>query len=134
MLNKSFFLGRLTKDPELTKTEKGASRTRFNIAVQKDYVQDGESVDYIPIVCWNRLAESVNLYCYKGRMVLVEAHIQTRSYNGSQGQRKFVMDIIADKVTFLGSGKKDDSSLEENTTNLDVNENSYEIKEDDINF
>lgn len=134
MLNKSFFLGRLTKDPELTKTEKGASRTIFNIAVQKDYVQDGESVDYIPIVCWNRLAESVNLYCYKGRMVLVEAHIQTRSYNDSQGQRKFVMDIIADKVTFLGSGKKDDSSLEENTTNLDVNENSYEIKEDDINF
>ena len=134
MLNKSFFLGRLTKDPELTKTEKGASRTRFNIAVQKDYVQDGESVDYIPIVCWNRLAESVNLYCYKGRMVLVEAHIQTRSYNDSQGQRKFVMDIIADNVTFLGSGKKDDSSLEENTTNLDVNENSYEIKEDDINF
>ena len=54
MLNKAFFLGRLTKDPELTKTEKGASRTRFNIAVQKDYVQDGESVDYIPIVCWNR--------------------------------------------------------------------------------
>lgn len=105
MLNKAFFLGRLTKDPELTKTEKGASRTRFNIAVQKDYVQDGESVDYIPIVCWNRLAESVNLYCYKGRMVQVEAHIQTRSYNDSQGQRKFVMDIIADKVTFLGSGK-----------------------------
>ena len=67
-------------------------------------------------------------------MVQVEAHIQTRSYNDSQGQRKFVMDIIADKVTFLGSGKKDDSSLEENTTNLDVNDNSYEIKEDDINF
>lgn len=67
-------------------------------------------------------------------MVQVEAHIQTRSYNDSQGQRKFVMDIIADKVTFLGAGKKDDSSMEENTTNLDVNENSYEIKEDDINF
>lgn len=69
MLNKAFFLGRLTKDPELTKTEKGASRTRFNIAVQKDYVQDGESVDYIPIVCWNRLAESVNLYCYKANYI-----------------------------------------------------------------
>ena len=54
-MNKVILIGRLTKDPELTKTEKGASRTRFNIAVQKDYVQDGESVDYIPIVCWNRL-------------------------------------------------------------------------------
>lgn len=61
-------------------------------------------------------------------MVQVEAHIQTRSYNDSQGQRKFVMDIIADKVTFLGSGKKDDSSLEENTTNLDVNENFMKSK------
>ena len=107
MLNKVVLIGRLTKDPDLRYTKSGIAVARFTLAVDRGFKnQDGEKqADFIPITVWWGAAESCAKYLAKGRLVAVSGRIQTGSYD-KDGQRVYTTDVVADEVTFLEWGNK----------------------------
>lgn len=114
-MNKVILIGRLARDPELRTTGSGISMTRFTIAVSRPVNQAGgqPQTDFVGCIAWRRQAENIAKYCSKGSQVAVEGRIQTGSYDGTDGQKHYTTDIIADNVTFLGSRS---SSLNDSTS------------------
>lgn len=106
MLNRVILVGRLTRDPETRYLPSGVNVTNFSIAVDRNFVgQDGQKgTDFIPIVTWRKLAELCANYLSKGRLVAVSGRLQTRSYDGQDGQRRYVTEVVADEVQFLDRG------------------------------
>jgi len=98
-MNKAMIIGNLTKDPEVRKTASDISVCTFTVAVSRQF--NREETDFIPVVVWRKLAELCGQYLAKGRKVAVFGRIQTRSYEGNDGQRRYVTEIIADDVEFL---------------------------------
>ena len=111
-MNKVFLIGRLTRDPELRYTGNNTPVTSFTIAVNRTYTnQAGErEADFIPVVVWRRQAESVKNYLSQGSQVVVEGRIQVRNYDDQNGDRRYVTEVIADSVEFIGSKKDSQSS------------------------
>lgn len=111
-MNKVFLIGRLTRDPELRYTGNNTPVTSFTIAVNRNYTnQAGErEADFIPVVVWRRQAESVKNYLSQGSQVAVEGRIQVRNYDDQNGDRRYVTEVIADSVEFIGSKKDSQSS------------------------
>jgi single-strand DNA-binding protein len=110
-LNKALLIGRLTKDPEMRYTPSGTAVTNFSIATNRwSTGPDGERkefTDYHNIVAYNagkrNLAEIVAQYTRKGALVFIEGRIQTRSWEGQDGQKRRTTEIIANDVQFLDS-------------------------------
>ena len=111
-MNKVFLIGRLTRDPELRYTGNNTAVTSFTIAVNRTYTNKaGErEADFIPVVVWRRQAESVKNYLSQGSQVAVEGRIQVRNYDDQNGDRRYVTEVIADSVEFIGSKKDSQSS------------------------
>lgn len=103
MLNKVILIGRLTRDPDVRTTANNISVATFTLAVDRSYTnQQGErEADFIPIVVWRNLAETCGRYLTKGRLVAVSGRIQTRNYEGNDGQRRYITEVVADEVQFL---------------------------------
>lgn len=105
-MNRTFLVGRLTADPELRTTPNGIATTRITVAVNRIPGPNGERItDFINVVVWRRQAENVSKYCSKGSLVGIEGKIQSRSYDAQDGTRRYVTEVVADNVTFLGSAK-----------------------------
>ena len=103
MLNKIILMGRLTKDPELRKTQTGKSVVSFTLAVDRDYQKD--ACDFIDIVAWEGTAEFVNRYFFKGKMCLVEGSLQSRKWSDKQGNNRTSWEVQA-KSVYFGDDKK----------------------------
>lgn len=110
MLNKIFLMGRLTKDPELRRTQSGTTVASFSIAVDRDYGKRGEDkeTDFINIVAWRNTAEFVSKYFSKGRMAVVEGRLQIRDWTDKEGGKRRSVEVVADNIYF-GDSKKQDS-------------------------
>lgn len=106
-MNKIFLIGRLTKNPDLRYTPSGAAVCEFRLAVDRRFKnQNGEKeTDFINIVVWNKPAENCAKYLSKGRQTAVEGRLQIRSFDGKDGQRQWVTEVVADNVEFLSSGQ-----------------------------
>ncbi len=110
-LNKAMLIGRLTRDPEMRYTQSGTAMTRFGIATNRYGTgPDGERkefTDFHNVVAWNQgkrnLAEICAQYLKKGSMVYVEGRLQTRSWEGQDGQKRTTTEINAQDVQFLES-------------------------------
>jgi len=101
-MNKVFFIGRLTADPEIRYTQNTTPVANFRIAVRRIRKQEGgPDVDYFPVVAWGRLAEIVRDYCNKGRQVAVIGRLQTRSWESQDGNIHYVTEVIAEELTLL---------------------------------
>ena len=111
MLNKIFLMGRLTRDPELRKTQSGIAVASFTLAVDRDYKpQDGErETDFIDIVAWRGTGEFVSKYFTKGRMAVVEGRLQVRDWTDKDGNKRRNTEVIADNVYFGDSKKVSES-------------------------
>lgn len=109
MLNQTVIVGRIVRDPELKETDTGKKVTNITVAVPRSYKNiNGEyETDYIPCVLWKGVAESTSQYCKKGDLVGIKGRIQSRSYEIEE-DKKFVVELIAEKVTFLSSKKADE--------------------------
>jgi len=116
MLNKVVLIGRLTKDPENRVISTGNEVCTFTLAVDRTFKsRDGErATDFIPIVAWGKTAELAGKYLSKGRQTAVSGRIQTRSYEAKDGTMRYVTEVVAEEVTFLGS-KRDSSAVEYNS-------------------
>ena len=108
MLNKIILMGRLTRDPELRRTQSGTAVTSFSLAVDRDFKsQSGEKeTDFIDIVAWRSTAEFVSKYFTKGRMAVVEGRLQIRDWTDRDGGKRRSAEVIADNVYF-GDSRRD---------------------------
>ncbi len=149
-MNKAIIIGRLTRDPEMRTTTSGINSTTFTVAVSRNYTNpNGErETDFLNCVAWRKQAENIAKYCTKGSQVAVEGRIQTRSYDAQDGTKRYVTEIIADNVTFLGAKGSNvisdnnfvgDSAISDIAT-TDISEDPYKdfgevaISDDDLPF
>ena len=99
-------MGNLTRDPELRQTPNGQNVCGFSIALNRSYKDSSgewqEATDYVDIVAWGPLGERVSQYLSKGRRVLVQGRLQSRSWE-QDGQKRSKLEVIASDVTFLDS-------------------------------
>ena len=116
MLNKIFIMGRLTRDPELRRTQAGTSVASFTLAVDRDFKdkQTGErTTDFIDVVAWRQTAEFVSRYFSKGRSAVVEGRLQIRDWTDKEGNKRRSAEVIADSVYFGDSKREGGSSGQE---------------------
>ena len=163
MINRVVLVGRLTRDVEVRKTASGLSVATFTVACDRRMArgQDGnnqQSADFISCVAWRQAADFLGSYARKGALVGVEGRIQTRSYDNTQGQKVYVVEVICDSVQFLETRaarerqpqpqqqmqqpyqqpQNNDNFYDMKTVELekefDNSINTYDIMEDDIQF
>jgi single-strand DNA-binding protein len=151
-MNKAMLVGRLTRDPELRYTGANIPVATFTIAINRTYAnQNGErDADYINVVVWRKPAENIKNYLTQGSLVSVEGRIQTRTYDATDGSKRYVTEVVADSVQFLetksqsrsrGQNNNDFDFSKEAPKTTDVNEDpfadfgsSIEISDDDLPF
>lgn len=104
-MNKVILAGRLTKDPEVRYTQTGVAVASFTLAVNRRFSKE-KVADFIPIVVWDKIAEIVGNNLVKGSQVLIEGRIQIRSYEAQDGSKRYVTEVIANDVEFMGSKPK----------------------------
>jgi len=116
-LNKVMIIGRLTRDPELKSTPSGVNVCQIGVATSYVYTnqatgQKVENTEFHNIVMWRKLGEIANQYLKKGSQVFIEGRLQTRSWDGKDGQKRYRTEIVADNMIMLGkpSGSSGGSS------------------------
>ncbi len=105
MLNKAILIGRLTRDPDVKYLQNGTPVASFTLAIDRTFKnKDGQKeADFIPVVAWRKTAELCGKYLAKGSQVAVSGRIQTRSYDANDGSKRYVTEVVADEVHFIGS-------------------------------
>ena len=107
-MNKIIVIGNLGRDPEMRYTPSGQGVTSFSVASNRRYTtaagEQREETEWFNVSAWGRLAELCNQYLTKGRQVYVEGRLQSRSFEGRDGQLRFVNEIHLTDVQFLGRG------------------------------
>lgn len=102
-MNKVILVGNLTRDPELRQTPQGVSVARFTIAVSRRYQKDGQQqTDFISCVAWRNTADFISKYFHKGSGIQLCGSIQSRSWDGQDGQKHYATEVVADEVSFNG--------------------------------
>ncbi len=107
-VNKVILVGNLGKDPEVRFTPSGRAVARFTLATTESWMDQEsgrqERTDWHNIVVWGKQAESCGQYLAKGRQVYVEGRITSRSYDDKDGNKRYITEIVAQRVQFLGGG------------------------------
>lgn len=109
-MNRVCIMGRLTRAPELRRTQSGTAVTSFALAVDDDFKdkQSGERKTYfIDVVAWRQTAEFVNQYFAKGRMAIVDGRLQSRKWDDKDGNKHTTVEVIADRVYFGDSKQQE---------------------------
>ena len=108
-LNFAIAMGRLTGDPELKHTANDLAFTRFSIAVDRVGKSTEKQTDFFNIVAWGSSAEFICKYFKKGSLIIVEARMQTGSYEGKDGIKRQTFDLVVNRVHFAGPKSQNDS-------------------------
>ena len=128
-LNKAILIGRLTKDPEVRTIPSGQSVAKFGLATNRVWNKDGqkqEQVEFHNIVAWGRLAEIAGQYMKKGGLVMIEGRIQTRSWQGQDGNTKYMTEIVAENIQ-MGPRSQGSGNYTAPTNNSSFNNNSASV-------
>ena len=133
MLNNIVIMGRLTRDPELRRTQTGVAVASFTLACERDFAAQGEAreTDFIDIVSWRYTAEFVEKYFSKGQMAIVTGRLQIRNWEDKEGNKRRSAEVLADHVYF-GEGKRDKTAQSEQQ--YDPQGGFSEIEDDDPNL
>lgn len=107
MLNSVTLIGRLVRDPELRYIPTGQPVAGFTLAVDRSFTngQGERETDFIDIITWRKLAETVSQHLAKGRLVAVQGRLQIRSYETQDGHKRKVAEVVASSVRFLDKRK-----------------------------
>lgn len=137
-MNRWIGIGRLTKDPELAYTPSGVATTNFTLAVERPFknAQGEKEADFIRIVTWKALAETVANYLKKGRLTAVEGRLQIRTFKNNEGKKVYMTEVVADNVRFLESSKSQEQQTEpQKDTDPFANDGKpIDINDDDLPF
>lgn len=103
MINRVVLVGRLTKDPDLRYTPQGVAVATFTLAVNRTFSNGNgdREADFINCVIWRKPAENTANFLKKGSLAGVEGRMQTRSYDGQDGKKVYITEVVADSVQFL---------------------------------
>ena len=121
MINRVILIGRLTRDPEVRKTQSGKSRLSFTLAVDRRKGANADpnqpTADFIPCVAWDRTADLLGQYTHKGSQIGLEGRISTRNYDdpNNPGRKVYVTEVVCDNFTFLDSRNSDSQSSYNNS-------------------
>lgn len=109
MLNQIVLVGRLTKNINVNKSESGVKLATISLAIPRSFknMEGTYDTDFIDCVAFENVAENTATYCSKGDIVGVKGRVQSRVVE-KEGKKEYLMDIVAEKVTFLSSRKKED--------------------------
>ena len=151
-MNKVVLIGRLTRDPELRYTSSNIPSATFSLAVNRPFQnQNGvREADFINTVMWRKQAETAKKYLTKGSLISIEGRIQTRNYDGADGKKVYVTEVVADNFEFLETkGQKSNAPMPDvsndieysNAPSTNVSDEPYidfgdtiELSDDDIAF
>jgi len=139
-LNNVVLIGNLTKDPELRYTPSGLPVATLRLAVNRNFTnQQGEiETDYFNIIVWRNQAEKCAEYLSKGRQVAITGRLQSRSWEGNDGQKRFVVEVVADRVVFLGRRDRQEGGVsdlvEVDLTDGDLSTDLEARIEDEVGF
>ncbi len=113
-MNKVFLMGNLTRDPELRYVPSGSAVVNFSVAVNRTYKDNAgerkEDTSFLRVVVWGKMAEICGEYLTKGRQVLVEGRLKSRTWETPEGQKRNAVDVVATSVQFLGARDKTQQS------------------------
>lgn len=116
-LNKVMIIGNVGRDPEMRYTPDGKAQAKFSVAVSRVWTnQEGErkeETEWFNVVAWDKLAEICGNYITKGQKVYVEGRLQTRTWEGQDGQKHKSVDLVARDVVFMSSRTKTSGTEEE---------------------
>lgn len=109
MINSVVIMGRITAPLELKSTQSGLSVLQFTVAVDRDFVKQGEErqADFISCVAWKQTAEFISRYFGKGRMIALTGRLQSRTYDDRNGSKHYVTELIVQQASFTGEPKQD---------------------------
>ena len=136
-MNKVFLVGRLARDPELRYTSSNLATMRCSIAVDRQFVREGEErgADFINIVAFGNRAETMSKYLTKGSQIAVDGRIQTGSYDGQDGKKVYTTDVVVENFQFLDSkGSRNMDGLDEPTDNNIPNEDTTDSSDPFADF
>ena len=107
-MNKVILIGKLTKDIELRYSQSNVAIAQFNLAVKRDFKNSNEEyeTDFINCVAYKNSAELLDKYCSKGSLIAIEGRIQTRNYDGKDGKKIYVTEVITSNIQFLNNKKE----------------------------
>lgn len=116
MINSVVIMGRITAPPELKSTQSGLSVLQFTVAVDRDFVKQGEErqADFISCVAWKQTAEFISRYFGKGRMIALTGRLQSRTYDDRNGSKHYVTELIVQQASFTGEPKQDGGGYYQN--------------------
>ena len=98
-MNKVIMIGRLTKDPEVKKTQSNKTVANFTVAINDKFNKD--KTDFINCVAWEKTADYLGNYVKKGNLIAVEGRISTRNYDGSDGKKVYITEVVCESVQSL---------------------------------
>ncbi len=159
-LNKVLLIGNLTRDPELRNTSSGQSVANFGLATNRVWKDPNtgerrEAAEFHNVVVWRRLAEIAGQYLHKGSKIFVEGRLQTRSWQGQDGNKRYMTEIVAENLQMLDRKPQGTSSFQASTPQapvrpqaaaqpappqpeeiptIQIDENQDEVKIEDIPF
>lgn len=133
MFNKSILMGRLTADPELRQTQNGVSTCQITVAVDRDYTPRGQEkqADFINVVAWRQTAEFISKYFGKGKMILVEGQLRTRTYDDKRypDVKHYVTEVYADKVSFCGDKSSQNAAQQPQNAFSQAQSQNYAVQQ-----
>lgn len=128
-LNKVFIIGRITADPELRTTPTGDHVASFSIATNRYWrTKEGErkeNTEFHNVVVWGRQAEVINQFSKKGSVIMIEGRLQTRSWEGKDGQTRRTTEIIAENIQLGPRGGEVGASFTKNESSVGVEEQKH---------
>lgn len=132
-MNLVILKGRLARDPDVRTTQSGRQVARFTVAVDRPRTKDGQqTADFVPCIAWEKTAELMEKYFAKGKEILVEGRVSTRSYEGEDGKKKYVTEVTVSRVEFCGS--KGDSKPQDGVGYAGDKTEHWTPTDDDIPF
>ncbi len=141
MINRVVLVGRITKDPELRRTSTGTPVVSFTLAVDNRFApKDSErTADFISCIAWNNTAEVMEKYVKKGALLGVDGRLQTRTYDGRDGKKVYVTEVVCESLRMLDSksssrGDNFINSIESYEPTNNKIENKNEVEESDLGF
>lgn len=136
-MNKIIVTGRLTKDGETRTTESNKQVYSNSVAVRRRFKNkdDEYETDFFNFVYWN-ISDKFSQYLKKGKSVLIEGNLQTRSYDDKDGNKKYVTEIIAERIELIGESKKEESTepVQELKHTTDYEETEIVLTDSDLPF
>lgn len=131
-INRTILIGRITRDPELKKTQSGVSVVSFTLAVNRQF--NKEETDFINCVAWRNQADFLANYIRKGALLGVEGRIQTRNYEDQTGKTVYITEVVCESVQSLESKKQRQDTREYTYAEPAPQEPTLEINSDDLPF